>query len=188
MEEGENRRPFGQIISELQIRSPEDEARPYGDRRPMERAMSQNDILTEELNQVLKEWEPSFASGEYSPGDYQMPSAPGDGVAERKPKKDKVGAYDTDTSNDGKEWPRDHKETEAMGKVENDGTDHKPAGTHETSSAEATDGHQSKVGHDWPAEAKNSGSGVAEPFEGDRWSDGGTLQNSGQDDGDNNST
>lgn len=150
-----------------------------------ESVMTQANTLTEEVNQVIKEWEPSFASGEYQPGEYQMPSAPGDGVADRKPTQDKVGAYDTDTSQDGKEWPRDHNDTEAMGKVENDGTDHKPAGTHESSVAEPTDGHQDKVGHNWPDEAKNSGSGVAEPFEGDRWSDGGVLKTTGQDEMDN---
>lgn len=146
----------------------------------------QNDVLTEQVNQLLAEWEPSFKGGEYSPGDYQMPSPTGDGVAERKPKKDKVGKYDTNTSNQGKEWPRDHNETAAMCDVDDDGVEHKPQGSHESSVGEPKDGHQSEMGHNWPDEAKNSGSGVAEPFEGNRWSDGGTLQGgSGQDEMDN---
>lgn len=147
----------------------------------------QNDILAENINQLLNEWEPSFKGGEYSPGDYQMPSPTGDGVAERKPKKDKVGAYDTNTSNAGKEWPRKHKDTAAMCDVDEDGVEHKSQGGHESSVGDPKDGHQSELGHNWPDEAKNSGGGVAEPFGGDRWSDGGTLKGgSGQDEMDNN--
>jgi len=125
---------------------------------------------------LLNEWEPKFAGGgDYDPGDYQMPSPTGDGVAERKPKKSKVGAYDTATSNQGKEWPRDHNETAAMCDVDDDGVEHKPQGGHESSVGEPKDGHQSELGHNWPDQPKLSGSGVAEPFEGNRWSDGGTL-------------
>ena len=169
-----------EVVVEIAPDDPDDEEFEQN-RRPMESIMSDKDLLTEEVNQVLTEWEPSFKSGEYDPGDYQMPCAPGDGVADKKPTKDKVGAYDTDTSNSGKEWPRDHNDTEAMGSVDDDGVDGDPAGTHESSVGEPTDGYQDKVGHDWPDEAKNTGSGVAEPFEGDRWSDGGVLKNSGQD-------
>jgi len=146
----------------------------------------QNDVLSEQVNQLLAEWEPSFKGGEYSPGDYQMPSPTGGGVADRKPTKDKVGAYDTNTSNQGKEWPRKHKETAAMCDVDEDGVENKPQGGHESSVGDPKDGHQTELGHNWPDEAKNTGGGVAEPFEGDRWSDGGTLKGgSGQNEGGN---
>jgi len=145
----------------------------------------QNDVLIDDVDKLLTEWEPSFSGGEYSPGEYPMPSPTGDGVADRKPTKDKVGSYDTDTSNAGKEWPRDFKDSAAMSSVDDQVLDD-AGGSHESSSGDAKDGHQSEVGHNWPDEAKNSGSGVAEPFEGDRWSDGGTLQGgSGQDELDN---
>jgi len=135
---------------------------------------------------VIREWDPKFSGGEYDPGDYQMPSPTGDGVAERKPKKDKVGAYDTATSNQGKEWVRDHKDTPAMSDVNDDGVCSGPQGSHESSVGDPKDGHQEEMGHNWPDEAKNTGSGVAEPFEGNRWSDGGTLQGgSAQDEMDN---
>lgn len=125
---------------------------------------------------VLKEWEPKFAGGgEYDPKDYQMPSPTGNGVAERKPKKDKVGSYDTDTTQTGEAWPRKHNDTVAMCDVDEDGVEHEPQGSHESTHGEPTDGHQSELGHDWPKQPKNSGNGVAEPFEGNRWSDGGTL-------------
>jgi hypothetical protein len=152
-----------------------------------ESSMSRQDnVLAEQIDQLLAEWEPSFKGGEYSPGEYQMPSPTGDGVAERKPKKSKVGAYETGTSNQGKEWPRKHKDTPAMCDVDEDGVEGKPQGSHESSVGDPKDGHQTEMGHNWPDEPKNSGSGVAEPFEGNRWSDGGTLSGgSAQDEGDN---
>lgn len=125
---------------------------------------------------TINEWQPTFKAAGYTPGDHQMPCPPGDGVAERKPTQDKVGQYDTDMSNQGQEWPRDHNDTPAMCDVDDDGVEHEPQGSHESSVGEPNDGHQTKLGHDWPDEASNSGSGVAEPFEGDRWSDGGTLK------------
>jgi|10_taG_2_1085330.scaffolds.fasta_scaffold00071_44 hypothetical protein len=145
-----------------------------------------SESLMANKKRILNEWEPKFAGGgDYDPGDYQMPSPTGDGVAERKPKQDKVGAYDTDTSNSGQEWPRDHNETAAMCDVDDDGVENKPQGSHESSVGDPKDGHQEEMGHNWPDEAKNSGSGVAEPFEGKRWSDGGTLKGSGQNELDN---
>lgn len=136
---------------------------------------------------VINEWEPKFAGGgDYSPSDYQMPSPTGDGVAERKPKKEKVGKYDTDTSQQGEAWPRKHNDTPAMCDVDEDGVENKPQGSHESTHGEPDDGHQTEVGHNWPDEPKNSGNGVAEPFEGNRWSDGGTLSGgSAQDEMDN---
>jgi hypothetical protein len=132
---------------------------------------------------VLNEWDPPFEAGGYDPGDYQMPSPKGKGVAKRKAKQDSVGQYDTDTTSQGKEWPRDHNETAAMCDVDDDGVEHKPQGGHESSVGDPDDGHQEKLGHDWPTQPKHSGSGVAEPFSGTRWSDGGTLQGgSGQSD------
>lgn len=132
---------------------------------------------------VLNEWEPKFAGGgDYNPNDYQMPSPTGNGVADRKPKKDKVGQYDTDTSQHGEAWPRKHNDTAAMCDVDENGVENKPQGSHESTHGEPTDGHQTELGHNWPNQPKNSGNGVAEPFEGNRWSDGGTLTGgSGQD-------
>lgn len=131
---------------------------------------------------VINEWDPAFQAAGYEPGDYQMPSPTGDGVAKRKAKQSTVGKYDTATSNAGKEWPRDHKETAAMCDVDDDGVEGKPQGGHESSHGDPKDGHQSELGHNWPDQPKLSGSGVAEPVEGNRWSDGGTLTGgSGQD-------
>jgi len=136
-----------------------------------------SESLMTKASKVLNEWEPKFAGGgDYSPGDYQMPSPKGDGVAERKPTKDKVGKFDTETSESGKEWPRKFSNNLAMSSVDNNGVDGSPQGHHESTHAEASDGHQTAVSHNWPDEPKNDGSGVAEPFEGERWSDGGTLK------------
>lgn len=150
-----------------------------------ETSQSEN-IMSQENDAVINEWLPEFSGGEYDPGDYEMPSAPGNGVANKKPKQDNTGKHPTDTTSHGKEWPRKHNETAAMCDVDDDGVEHKSQGGHESSVGEPTDGHQDEVGHNWPDEAKNSGGGVAEPFEGNRWSDGGTLQGgSGQNEGGN---
>lgn len=124
---------------------------------------------------VLREWEPEFAGGDYKAGDYQMPSPTGQGVADRKPKKMEIGSYETGTKHIGKEWPRKHKETAAMCDVDENGVEGKPQGGHVSKHSEASDGYQEKVGHNWPDQPKNDGSGVAEPFDGTRWSDGGVL-------------
>jgi len=131
-----------------------------------------------DMPKPIVEWQPEFERGEYDPGDYQMPSPGGKGVVERKPSQDKVGKYDTDMTNDGEAWPRDHNETVAMCDVDDDGVEHKPQGSHESTHGDPSDGHQSEVGHDWPDEPHNSGQGVAEPFGGSRWEDGGTLTGS----------
>lgn len=145
-----------------------------------------NDALTEDIDQLLNEWEPTFKGDNYSPGEYQMPSPIGNGVADRKLKKEKIGSYDTKISNLGKEWPRKHKDTAAMCDVDEDGVEHKSQGGHESSHGDPSDGHQTEVGHNWPDGPKNDGSGVAEPFDGNRWSDGGTLKGgSGQNEIDN---
>lgn len=133
------------------------------------------------MGKVIREWEPSFNAAGYKPGDYQMPSPGGGGVAERGVKKDSVGKYDTELSDMGKEWPRDHNDTAAMCDVDEDGVEHEPQGSHESTHGEPVDGHTKKMGHDWPADPKNGG-GHLEPFKGSRWSDGGTLTGgSGQD-------
>jgi len=137
-----------------------------------------DDLLAQSINRVLKEWEPSFKGGDYDPGDYHMSSPTGTGVAKRKPKGDKVGSYDTATKNMGKEWPRKHNDTSAMCDVDEDGVEHEPQGSHESTHGDPDDGHQTELGHDWPKKPKNSGGGVAEPFGGNRWSDGGTLSGS----------
>ncbi len=138
------------------------------------------DTVTQEhtmsTRRTINEWLPGFKSAGYDPGDHQMPSPSGKGVAERGTTENSVGSYDTETSHDGKEWPRDHNDTAAMCDVDEDGTEHEPQGSHESSHAEASDGHQDKVGHNWPDQPKNSGQGVAEPFGGSRWSDGGVLK------------
>lgn len=139
--------------------------------------------MKKNIDDLLLEWEPEFKAGEYSPGDYQMVSPSGDGVAKRKPKQDRVGAYDTDTTEAGKPFPGKHKDTAAMCDVDEDGVEGKPQGGHESKHGDPTDGHQTKLSHNWPNKPKNSGGGVAEPFGGTRWSDGGTLEGgSGQDD------
>jgi len=66
--------------------------------------------------------------------------------------------------------------------VDEDGVEGKPQGGHESTHADATDGIQTPASHNWPNQPKFSGGGVAEPVEGTRWSDGGTLTGgSGQD-------
>lgn len=127
---------------------------------------------------MLAEWLPTFKGAGYNPGEHAMPEPDGKGVAERTPTSDTVGEYDTDTSAFGKEWPRHHNDTPAMCDVDENGVENKPQGTHESTHAEADDGIQDEVGHNWPDQPKNSGQGVAEKFEGSRWSDGGTLESS----------
>ncbi len=130
-------------------------------------------------NRILQEWEPKFVSGEYDSGDYKMPSPTGTSIGKSKPKKDKVGAYDTTMHNHGETWPKKHKESNAMGSVGEDGIGNDPQDEHESSVGEPKDGHQSELSHNWPSGPKNSGNGVAEPFGGTRWADGGILQGSG---------
>ncbi len=94
------------------------------------------DMLGDSINalgEILSEYDTKFAAGNYSPGDGHMPSPPGKGVAKKSASKWSVGDYPSDLSNSGKEWPRAHKSTAAMGHVSDDGVDHEPAGTHETS-------------------------------------------------------
>lgn len=123
---------------------------------------------------TIKEWLPGFKGAGYTPGDAAMPSPSGKGVAERSSSEVDIGDYDSETSHIGDEWPREHNETAAMCDVDEDGTEGSQGG-HESTHAQANDTIQSKVGHNWPNPPKNSGQGVAEPFEGNRWSDGGTL-------------
>ena len=164
------------VPSAYQIRDDDDE-----DAEDDEDTGHQSENIMTKKN-VINEWDPAFQAAGYEPGDYQMPSPTGDGVAKRKSKQDTVGKYDTATQSKGKEWPRKHSETAAMCDVDDDGVEGKPQGGHKTTHGEASDGHQTPVGHNWPDQAKNSGSGVAEPMSGTRWSDGGTLTGgSGQD-------
>ena len=134
------------------------------------------EVLAENIKRLLNEWEPSFNAGDYSPGDYQMPSPTGNGVAERKPKKYKGDDHGTSMKHIGKEWPRKHKDTAAMCDVDEDGVEHESQGGHKSSVGKPTDGYQTELGHNWPDGPHNDGNGVAEPFEGTRWSDGGTLK------------
>lgn len=124
---------------------------------------------------TINEWLPPFKANGYNPGEHQMPKPAGKGVADRSPSQDSVGAYDTDLSGFGKEWPREGHDNEAMDRVDDENISHSAEGAHESTHGEPDDGHQKKVGHDWPKQPKNSGQGVAELFGGDRWSDGGTL-------------
>lgn len=125
---------------------------------------------------TINEWLPPFKANGYNPGEHEMPEPSGKGVADRTPTQDKVGAYDTELFGVGKEWPRDGNDTEAMDRVDDENISHSADGAHESTHGEPDDGHQKKIGHDWPKQPKNSGQGVAEPFGGDRWSDGGTIQ------------
>ncbi len=134
-------------------------------------------------SRIINEWEPTFSGGEYNPGDHKMVSPTGNGVASRSAKKERVGKYDTNTSKHGEAWPRKHNDTPAMCDVDEDGVENEPQGSHKSSVGQPEDGHTTKMGRNWPNKPKNSGSGVAEPFEGNRWSDGGTLSGgSGQSD------
>lgn len=126
----------------------------------------------------IVEWEPEFAGGDYDSGDYEMPSPQGKGVAKRKLTQSDVGSMDTDTTKHGHAWPRKHNDTPAMCDVDEDGVEHEPQGTYESSHGDASDGITSDVGHDWPDDPSNDGGGVAEPLDGSRWSDGGVLAGS----------
>jgi hypothetical protein len=124
---------------------------------------------------VISEWAPPFKAAGYSPGEHQMDKPEGEGVAAKSPTQDSVGKYDTELSKVGKEWPVEHNDTEVMDGVDDENISDSATGAHESTHGEPDDGHQEKVGHNWPDQPKNSGQGVAEPFEGDRWSDGGVL-------------
>lgn len=131
--------------------------------------------------QPINEWLPPFKGAGYEPGEYQMPEPAGRGVQDRGVSQvDGVEAYDSELSGMGKEWPRKHNETAAMCDVDEDGVEHKPQGGHESTHATANDGIQKHMKDlNLRTPQKNTGSGVAEPFEGDRWSDGGVLNGSG---------
>jgi hypothetical protein len=137
------------------------------------------------IDRLLLEWQPEFKAGQYDPGDYQMPSPTGNGVASKNAKKDNTGARDTEFKHSGKPWPRKHKETVAMCDVEEDGVENKPQGGHESTHGDPSDGITSELGHNWPNPPKHKGGGVGEPFEGNRWTDGGTLKGQGPHDGSN---
>lgn len=128
------------------------------------------------IDKLLLEWQPEFKAGEYDPGDYQMPSPTGNGVADRKAKKDNTGARESEVKNHGKVWPRKHNETAAMCDVEESGVEDKPQGVHQSKHGDPSDGITSELGHNWPNPPKHKGGGVGEPFEGNRWTDGGTLK------------
>ncbi len=119
-----------------------------------------------------------FKSGGYEPGDSKMDSPSGTGVVSKSVKEiDGFGDYDSEMSDMGKEWPRKHNDTAAMCDVDEDGVEHEPQGTHESTHAEADDGIQDKVSHNWPDKPKNDGTSSTE-FGGSRWSDGGELHES----------
>lgn len=137
------------------------------------------------IDKLLLEWQPEFKAGQYDPGDYKMPSPTGNGVASRNTKKDNTGARDTEFKNSGKPWPRKHNETAAMCDVEESGVEDKPQGSHESKHGDPSDGITSELGHNWPNPPKHKGGGVGEPFEGNRWTDGGTLKGHAPNDGSN---
>ena len=124
---------------------------------------------------IFNEWDPNFAGG-YNPTDHTVESPKGKGVANRTPKQDRVGSYDTNMKNHGKAWPRKHNETAAMCDVDEDGIEHDPQGVHQSTHGDPVDGHTTPVGHDWPNQPSMQG-GTIQPVEGNRYSDGGTLQN-----------
>lgn len=143
---------------------------------------SSSENLMKSIKNLLIEWEPEFKAGDYSPGDYQMPSPTGDGVADRKPSKNKVGKHDSETKKVGEAWPRKHSETAAMCDVDENGVENKPQGGHVSKHGDPSDGHTSEIGHNWPNQPKHKGGGVGEPVEGNRYSDGGVLKGSGPED------
>jgi hypothetical protein len=124
---------------------------------------------------TINEWQPPFKGAGYDPGEHTMPKPQGKGVADRNPTQDSLGSYETELTGAGKEWPREGNDTEAMDRVDDENISDSASGAHESTHGEPTDGHTKKHGHNWPKQPKNSGQGVAEPFEGTRWSDGGTL-------------
>lgn len=153
---------------------------------PQRRKKRKSQKISENImSDLINEWEPKFAAGNYDPGDYQMPSPTGKGVASTKPKKWNVGSYDTELSDTGEPFGGKHNDTPAMCDVDENGVENKPQGSHQSSVGKPTDGHQTEVNHNWPDGPKNDGNGVAEPFDGDRWSDGGVLHGEASSEGGN---
>lgn len=147
-----------------------------GSRPKKKKKSSSSENIMKSLKDLLVEWEPEFKAADYSPGDYQMPSPTGDGVADRKPTKSKIGKHDSETKKVGDAWPRKHNETAAMCDVEESGVENKPQGVHVSKHGDPSDGHTSDVGHNWPNQPKHKGGGVGEPLEGERYNDGGVLK------------
>ncbi|MDB4489970.1 hypothetical protein N9045_00495 [bacterium] len=131
--------------------------------------------LSGAIENILKEWQPSFDGGEYSPGEGGVEAPSGEGVADKRPKKDSVGKAPTNMSNHGDAFGASHNETAAMCDVGENGVEDKPQGSHESSVGDPTDGYQSKMGHDWPAQPKLSG-GAAEEVEGQSYDKGGVVK------------
>ena len=128
--------------------------------------------LSGAIQNILKEWQPTFNGGEYSPGEGGVEAPPGQGVADKNPKKDSTGKVSSDMKNHGDAFGASHSETVAMCDVDENGVETKPQGSHESSVGDPTDGYQSKVGHDWPAQPQLSG-GAGEPVKGQSYSKGG---------------
>lgn len=144
------------------------------DETKMENVMSRKDrVLAEDVQKLLNEWEPKFVAGEYSPGEGGVASPSGSGVQSSRPKQVKANSPEA-VKNHGDAFGAGHNETAAMCDVEESGVEDKPQGDHESSVGEPNDGHQTKMGHDWPAQPKHKG-GAAEPVKGTRYNDGGTL-------------
>ncbi len=128
----------------------------------------------EMTRRILKEYAPDFAAGEYAPGDANMISPSGEGVAKRTPKK--MGKSDTSMANHGDAFGAEHNETAAMCDVEESGVEDEPQGKHESTHGDPlADDCCDELGHDWPAQPKHSG-GAAEAVEGTRYQDGGVLK------------
>ena len=136
---------------------------------------SENDMRN---NRVIREWQPPFKAAGYTPGEHEMESPQGKSLSSTSPESSGFEEYDTDTKKIGTAFPGKHNETTAMCDVDDDGVEHEPQGSHESKHGEPDDGFQEKMGHNWPDQPRNSGNGVAEPFDGSRWSDGGTLSGS----------
>lgn len=128
----------------------------------------------EMTRRILKEYAPDFAAGEYAPGDANMISPSGEGVAKRTAKK--MGKSNTSMSNHGDAFGAKHNETAAMCDVEESGVEDEPQGKHESKHGDPlADDCCDELGHDWPAQPKHSG-GSAEAVEGTRYQDGGVLK------------
>lgn len=142
------------------------------------KSMSEN-IGRNMKKKTLVEWQPEFAAGEYSPGEYKMDNKGGEGLTGRNVKKMK-GPKPGDMKNHGDAFGAGHHETAAMCDVEESGVEDKPQGVHKSTHGQASDGHTSEVGHNWPNQPRHKGGGVGEPMGGSRYSDGGVLGGSTQ--------
>jgi hypothetical protein len=131
--------------------------------------------LSGAIENILKEWQPSFDGGEYSPGEGGVEAPSGEGVADKKLNKEPTGKAPANMDNHGDPMGASHNETAAMCDVEESGVETKPQGSHESSVGDPTDGCCDEVGHDWPAQPMHDG-GSNEEVEGQSYDKGGIMK------------